>query len=430
MSLTDRSLDVLAAFTPDHPTRTLQEISRESGLPLTTTHRIVSDLVAWGALERTRSGRIQVGLRLWQVASLAPRGLGLREVALPYMEDLFVATGENVQLAVREQCETVFVERLTGRRSVTVLTRVGDRFALHATGVGLVLLAHAPDRDPGRGPLPAAAHLDRTHHQRPRPACAGCWPTFAPHRRRGQRPAGDPGRHLGRRSGARRERRRGRRPVGGRAARHRLAGRAGTGAPGREPRHLAGAGRAHAGLPAAGNGVVAVTLRPACCGSAAAPTGDETMTILQPARIHDAVAGAGVDNRVTAKLFPYPLNAWYVAAWDHEITRTILARTIAGRPLALYRTEDGRPVALADACWHRLAPLSLGKLVGPDEIQCPYHGIRYDSAGRCTSMPAQETINPSATVPSFPLVERYRYVWIWLGDPALANPAASRTCTR
>lgn len=145
MSLTDRSLDVLATFTPDHPTRTLQEISRESGLPLTTTHRIVTDLVAWGALERTRSGRIQVGLRLWRVASLAPRGLGLREVALPYMEDLFVATGENVQLAVREQCEAVFVERLTGRRSVTVLTRVGDHFALHATGVGLVLLAHAPD---------------------------------------------------------------------------------------------------------------------------------------------------------------------------------------------------------------------------------------------------------------------------------------------
>jgi len=144
MSLTDRSLDVLATFTPDHPTRSLQEISNESGLPLTTTHRIVGDLLAWGALERTREGRLQVGLRLWRVASLAPRGLGLREVALPHMEDLFVATGENVQLAVREQCDAVFVERLTGRRSVTVLTRVGDHFPLHATGVGLVLLAHAP----------------------------------------------------------------------------------------------------------------------------------------------------------------------------------------------------------------------------------------------------------------------------------------------
>jgi vanillate O-demethylase monooxygenase subunit len=125
----------------------------------------------------------------------------------------------------------------------------------------------------------------------------------------------------------------------------------------------------------------------------------------------------------TAKLLPSPLNAWFVAGWDHEISaKGILARTIAGRPLALYRTGDGRAVALADACWHRLAPLSQGKLVGRDEIQCPYHGLRYNAAGRCTSMPAQETLNPSATVPSFPVVERYRYVWVWLGDPTKADP--------
>ena len=133
--------------------------------------------------------------------------------------------------------------------------------------------------------------------------------------------------------------------------------------------------------------------------------------------------GVLVKDSTVNKVLDYPLNAWYVAAWDHEVTRTILARTIAGRPLAIYRTEDGRPVALADACWHRLAPLSLGKLVGKEEIQCPYHGIRYNAAGRCTSMPAQETINPSATVPSFPVVERYRYLWIWLGDPTKADPA-------
>ncbi len=124
-----------------------------------------------------------------------------------------------------------------------------------------------------------------------------------------------------------------------------------------------------------------------------------------------------------AKLMTYPLNAWYVAAWDYEVTaKGLLARTVAGRPLAMYRTADGRPVALADACWHRLAPLSQGKLVGNDEVQCPYHGLRYNSAGRCTGMPAQETINPSAVVPSFPIVERYRFVWVWLGEPTLANP--------
>ncbi|RRJ88257.1 aromatic ring-hydroxylating dioxygenase subunit alpha [Gulosibacter macacae] len=123
----------------------------------------------------------------------------------------------------------------------------------------------------------------------------------------------------------------------------------------------------------------------------------------------------------TAKIFPHPRNAWYVAAWDHEVTRAPMARTIAKTPMAFYRTQDGRAVALADACWHRLAPLSKGKLFG-DDIQCPYHGLRYNPAGRCTFMPAQETLNPSATVPSYPVVERDRFIWVWPGDPELADP--------
>jgi len=148
------------------------------------------------------------------------------------------------------------------------------------------------------------------------------------------------------------------------------------------------------------------------------------MTTLQQRPTADSSADSRSESRVRAKIFPHPLNAWYAAGWDHEVTaKGVLARTVAGKPLALYRTADGRPVALADACWHRLAPLSMGKLVGRDEIQCPYHGLRFDSAGRCTHMPAQETVNPSATVPSYPTVERYRYVWVWPGDPTLADPA-------
>ncbi len=107
-------------------------------------HRRTAELVEWGALERGDDGRYRIGLRLWEVASLAPRGLGLREVALPVMEDLYEVTHENVQLAVRQDLELVFIERIAGRHAVPVLTRVGGRFALHATGVGLVLLAHAP----------------------------------------------------------------------------------------------------------------------------------------------------------------------------------------------------------------------------------------------------------------------------------------------
>jgi DNA-binding IclR family transcriptional regulator len=144
-SLTSKTMDVLGVFTSERPRLTLSELARSAHLSLTTTHRIVQDLVAWRALERGADGRYQVGLRLFETASLSPRGLPLRELALPHMEDLYEATHENVQLAVREGPEVVYVERLTGHQAVRVLTRVGGRFAMHATGVGLVLLAYAPE---------------------------------------------------------------------------------------------------------------------------------------------------------------------------------------------------------------------------------------------------------------------------------------------
>ncbi|MEA5501986.1 aromatic ring-hydroxylating dioxygenase subunit alpha [Halotia wernerae UHCC 0503] len=118
----------------------------------------------------------------------------------------------------------------------------------------------------------------------------------------------------------------------------------------------------------------------------------------------------------------YPLNAWYAAAWDVEVKRSLLARTICDRRLVLYRTQDGKPVVLADACWHRLVPLSRGHLRG-DEVVCAYHGLVFDPNGRCTHMPSQETINPSACVRAYPVAEKHRFVWIWPGDPALADPA-------
>jgi DNA-binding IclR family transcriptional regulator len=137
-------LALLAAFDSDHRELNLTDLAQRSGLVVSTAHRRAKELVAWGALEKTPGGRYRIGLRLWEVAALAPRAQGLREVALPFLEDLYVVTRQNVQLAVREGLELVFVERLAGRGSVPVLTRVGGRFSLHATGVGLVLLAHAP----------------------------------------------------------------------------------------------------------------------------------------------------------------------------------------------------------------------------------------------------------------------------------------------
>ncbi|MFC4943524.1 Rieske 2Fe-2S domain-containing protein [Pseudonocardia sp. GCM10023141] len=117
----------------------------------------------------------------------------------------------------------------------------------------------------------------------------------------------------------------------------------------------------------------------------------------------------------------FPLDAWYAVGWDHEVGRTLRPVRVADQPLVLYRRTDGQAVALADSCWHRLVPLSMGALIG-DEVECGYHGIRYDGDGRATFMPAQQTLNPSACVRSYPVVERHRFVWVWTGDPARADP--------
>ncbi|WP_338894972.1 IclR family transcriptional regulator [Streptomyces sp. TG1A-60] len=141
-SAPDRLLAVLAAFDHDHPALSLTDISRRAGLTLSTAHRLVGALTEWGALERDDTGVYHVGLRLWEVAALAPRGLALRQIALPYLEDLYEATHENVQLAVRDGDEVVYIEWLSGRSAVGVHIRVGARWPLHATGVGLALLAY------------------------------------------------------------------------------------------------------------------------------------------------------------------------------------------------------------------------------------------------------------------------------------------------
>jgi DNA-binding IclR family transcriptional regulator len=141
-----RVLRILDAFTPAHPQLTLSQLSRRASLPLSTTHRMVDELTRWRALERDEHGRYRIGLRLWEVGALAPRGLGLREAAMPFLEDLYEVTHENVQLAVLDGTEALYVERISGRSAVSVVSRVGWRMPLHATGVGLVLLAHADPR--------------------------------------------------------------------------------------------------------------------------------------------------------------------------------------------------------------------------------------------------------------------------------------------
>ncbi|HVV23288.1 MAG TPA: IclR family transcriptional regulator [Pseudonocardiaceae bacterium] len=138
-----RMLAILDAFGPAHRTLSLSEISRRADLTLPTTHRLVGELVSWGALERDAAGRYFVGLRLLELSALAPRGLELREAAFPYLDDLHQVTQGNVHLGVRDGHEVVYVETLRSRVTAHVSSRVGDRWPLHATGTGLVLLAFA-----------------------------------------------------------------------------------------------------------------------------------------------------------------------------------------------------------------------------------------------------------------------------------------------
>lgn len=140
-----RVFRLLGCFSDGHPTLTLSELSRRSSLPVNTTLRIARSLVEVGALERGHDGRFSIGLRMYELAALVPRGVGLREAALPYLHDLHALTGHHALLSVREHDEAVLVERVSPRgRARDIEYRVGGRMPLASTGAGLVLLAFAP----------------------------------------------------------------------------------------------------------------------------------------------------------------------------------------------------------------------------------------------------------------------------------------------
>jgi phenylpropionate dioxygenase-like ring-hydroxylating dioxygenase large terminal subunit len=119
-------------------------------------------------------------------------------------------------------------------------------------------------------------------------------------------------------------------------------------------------------------------------------------------------------------------NAWYAAGFADEFAAgTVVARTLLGEPLALFRTDTGGIAALADRCPHRFAPLSAGKVCdGGRAIECPYHGLRFGADGACVHNPHGDgRIPKAAAVPARVLCERDGIVWLWAGDPAAADEA-------
>lgn len=110
-------------------------------------------------------------------------------------------------------------------------------------------------------------------------------------------------------------------------------------------------------------------------------------------------------------------NIWYVCATVDEVTRTPIAREILQEKIAFFRTEAGEPKAIGNVCPHRFASLSGGKLIG-DTIECPYHGLRFDGSGACVHNPHGDgSLPPRAKVKAYPIVERYGFMWIWMGEP-------------
>jgi phenylpropionate dioxygenase-like ring-hydroxylating dioxygenase large terminal subunit len=124
------------------------------------------------------------------------------------------------------------------------------------------------------------------------------------------------------------------------------------------------------------------------------------------------------DDKETVMQLPQtlPVNQWYVVAESREVGRQLLARTICKQPLALYRTTSGEIVVLDDRCPHRSYPLSAGTLID-DDVQCGYHGLRFNSAGTCIWAPGQDRIPSRAQAQLRPSVDDGVWVWVWMGDP-------------
>lgn len=119
----------------------------------------------------------------------------------------------------------------------------------------------------------------------------------------------------------------------------------------------------------------------------------------------------------------YVRNAWYVAGWSHDLPAAQpLALTLLGEPLVLWRDNHGAAYAFEDRCVHRLAPLSLGRCEG-DHLRCMYHGLLFARDGTVAEIPGQDLVPPQARVRVYPLAERHDWLWVWPGDPALADPA-------
>ncbi|MDO8382590.1 MAG: IclR family transcriptional regulator [Microbacterium sp.] len=138
-----RAVEILDCFDARSPTLSASDIGRRSGIPMPTAHRIITQMVSLGLLERTERKKLRVGMRLWELASRAQRLLALREVARPHLEGVHSVIGHHAQLGVRDGDDVMFVDLLSAPNAVINITRVASKLPIHSCSSGLVLLAYA-----------------------------------------------------------------------------------------------------------------------------------------------------------------------------------------------------------------------------------------------------------------------------------------------
>ena len=127
-------------------------------------------------------------------------------------------------------------------------------------------------------------------------------------------------------------------------------------------------------------------------------------------------------NEFEDRVMTFVRKAWYVASWSHDLTSEPVAETILGENVVLWRGEDGLSRAAQNLCPHRFLPLSKGSVRG-NHLQCGYHGLTFDGTGACVDAPTQTAPPADCGIRSYPVHENMGMVWIWMGDPALADPA-------
>jgi IclR family acetate operon transcriptional repressor len=158
VSMLGRAFTLLTAFHPGDGELTLAELARRTGIAKPTAHRLLGELADWGAVERTPTGAVRLGLRLFELGQLVPRQRDLLDIAAPFLADLFEATRETVHLAVPDGTDVVYVQKLTVSGSPDIPSRLGGRMPAYCTGVGKALLAFSP---PERLAAVVAAGLQR-----------------------------------------------------------------------------------------------------------------------------------------------------------------------------------------------------------------------------------------------------------------------------